>query len=70
MRLCKLQPLYQKAFDRLRYVRRDGLPDHFARLCVNRLLNQAWAMLLDMPAPLAEESVIVMADCQGLSQPQ
>ena len=70
MRLCKLQPLYQKAYDRLRYVRRAGLPDHFARLCVNRLLHQAWAVMLEMPTPYAEQSVIVMEDCHSLSQPQ
>ena len=76
MRLCELRPLYQQAYDRLRYVRRARLPEHFARLCVQRLLDRAWALLLEMPAPLAGEGVIVMAsgrehsllaDCQGFS---
>ena len=67
-RLCKLRPLYQKAYDRLRYVRRAGLPEHFARLCVNRILGQAWTLLLEMPALLVEDGVITMADCQGFSQ--
>ena len=67
MRLCELRPLYQQAYDRLRYVRRARLPEHFARLCVQRLLDRAWALLLEMPAPLVGEGVIVMADCQGFS---
>ena len=68
MRLCKLRPLYQKAYDRLRYVRRAGLPEHFARLCVNRILGRAWTLLLEMPTLLVEDGVITMADCQGFSQ--
>ena len=68
MRLCRLRPLHQKAYDRLRYVRRAGLPEHFARLCVNRILGHAWTLLLEMPALLVEDGVITMADCQCLSQ--
>jgi hypothetical protein len=60
--LDKLRPLYQKAYDRLRYVRRAGKPEDFARLCVQRLLAQAWNILLDMPSPLVGDEAIVMAD--------
>ena len=61
-RLDELRPLYTKAYDRLRYVRRTRKPECFARLCVQRLLTQAWSVLLDMPAPLVAADVIVMAD--------
>ena len=47
----ELRPAYQKAYDRLRYVRRVGLPEVFAQLCAQRLLTQAWSVLLDMPPP-------------------
>ena len=40
-RLDELRPAYQKAYDRLRYVRRVGLPEVFAQLCIQRLLTQA-----------------------------
>ena len=50
-RMDELRPVYQKAYDRLRYVRRVGLPEVFAQLCVQRLLTQAWKVLLDMPPP-------------------
>ena len=66
-RLDELRPLYQKAYDRLRYVRRTGKPEDFAHLCVQRLLAQAWGALLDMPAPLVGDEAIVMADWQGFS---
>ena len=61
-RLDDLRPLYQKAYDRLRYVRRTRKPECFARLCVQRVLTLAWGVLLDMPAPLEAADVIVMAD--------
>jgi curved DNA-binding protein CbpA len=64
-RLDELRVLYQKAYDRLRYVRRAWQPEDFARLCVQRLLDQAWGALLDMPAPLVgEDEAIAMADWQ------
>ena len=66
-RLDELRPLYQKAYDRLRNVRRTGKPEDFARLCLQRLLAQAWGALLDMPAPLVGDEAIVMADWQGFS---
>ena len=66
-RLDELRPLYQKAYDRLRYVRRTGKPEDFARLCVQRLLAQAWGALLEMPAPLVGGDAIVMTDWQGFS---
>ena len=62
-----MRPAYQKAYDHLRYVRRAGQPEDFARLCVQRLLAQAWGALLDMPAPLVGGDVVVMADWQGFS---
>ena len=52
-RLDQLRPAYQKAYDRMRYVHRTGKPQDYARLCLQRLLSQAWGILLDMPAPLA-----------------
>ena len=66
-RLDQLRPAYQKAYDRMRYVHRTGKPQDFARLCVQRLLNQAWGILLEMPAPLDRGDAIVMADWQGFS---
>ena len=66
-RLDQLRPAFQKAYDRLRYVRRTGKPEDFARLCVQRLLAQAWGVLLDMPAPLAGGDAIAMADWPGFS---
>ena len=66
-RLDQLRPAYQKACDRLRYVHRTGKPEDFARLCVQRLLAQAWGVLLDMPAPLVGGDAIAMADWQGFS---
>ena len=66
-RLDQLRPAFQKAYDRLRYVHRTGKPQDFARLCVQRLLTQAWCVLLDMPAPLAGGDAIAMADWQGFS---
>ena len=66
-RLDQLRPAYQKAYDRLRYVHRTGKPEDFARLCVQRLLAQAWGVLLDMPAPLAGGDAIAMADWPGFS---
>ena len=66
-RLDELRPAFQKAYDRLRYVRRAGQPEDFARLCVQRLLAQAWGALLEMPAPLVGGDAIVMADWQGFS---
>ena len=65
--LDELRPLYQKAYDRLRYVRRTGKPEDFARLCAQRLLAQAWGALLEMPAPLVGGDAIVMTDWQGFS---
>ena len=61
-RLDRLRPAFQKAYDRLRYVRRMGRPEDFARLCVQRLLAQAWGVLLAMPAPLEGGDTIAMAD--------
>ena len=61
-RLDQLRPAFQKAYDRLRYVRRAGKPQDFARLCVQRLLNQAWGILLDMPALLVGGDAIAVAD--------
>ena len=61
-RLDELESLYQKAYDRLRYVHRTKKPEDFARLCVQRLLAQAWSVLLDMPPPLVGDEAIVMAD--------
>ena len=66
-RLDQLRPAYQKAYDRMRYVHRTGKPQDFARLCVQRLLNQAWGILLEIPAPLDRGDAIVMADWQGFS---
>jgi len=66
-RLDQLRPAFQKAYDRLRYVRRMGKPQDFARLCVQRLLNQAWGILLDMPATLVGGDAIAVADWQGFS---
>ena len=50
-RLDELRPAFKKAYDRLRYVRRVGLPEVFAQLCAQRLLTQAWGVLLEMPPP-------------------
>ena len=61
-RLDRLRPAFQKAYDRLRYVRRTGRPEDFARLCVQRLLAQAWGVLLAMPAPLEGGDTIALAD--------
>ena len=61
-RLDRLRPAFQKACDRLRYVRRTGQPEDFARLCAQRLLAQAWGVLLEMPAPLVGGDAIAMAD--------
>ena len=61
-RLDRLRPAFQKAYDRLRYVRRTGRPEDFARLCVQRLLAQAWGVLLEMPAPLEGGDTIALAD--------
>ena len=61
-RLDRLRPAFQKAYDRLRYVRRTGRPEDFARLCVQRLLAQAWDVLLEMPAPLEGGDTIILAD--------
>ena len=66
-RLDQLRPAFQKAYDRLRYVRRTGKREDFARLCVQRLLTQAWGVLLDMPAPLVGGDAIVMAGWHGFS---
>ena len=66
-RMDQLRPAFQKASDRLRYVRRTGQPEDFARLCVQRLLAQAWGALLEMPAPLVGGDAIVMADRQDCS---
>ena len=66
-RLDQLRPAFQKAYDRLRYVRRNGQPEDFARLCAQRLLAQAWGVLLEMPAPLVGGDAIAMADWQGFS---
>ena len=66
-RLDQLRPAFQKACDRLRYVRRTSKPQDFARLCVQRLLTQAWGILLDMPAPLVGGDAIAVADWPGFS---
>ena len=46
-RLDQLRPAFQKVYDRLRYVRRTSKPEVFARLSVQRLLAQAWGVLLE-----------------------
>ena len=61
-RLDRLRPAFQKAYGRLRYVRRTGRPGDFARLCVQRLLAQAWGVLLEIPAPLEGGDAIALAD--------
>ena len=68
-RLDELRPAYQKAYDRLRYVRRVGLPEVFAQLCAQRLLTQAWGVLLDMPPPAGggvTSLPTIVADTQAL----
>ena len=66
-RLDQLRPAYQEACDRLRYVHRTGKPEDFARLCIQRLLAQAWGVLLEMPVPLVGGDAIAMADWPGFS---
>ncbi len=68
--LDELRPLYQKAYDRLRYVRRTGKLEDFARLCVQHLLAQAWGALLEMPALLVGDEAIVLADFSPLVRVQ
>ncbi len=66
-RLDELRPAYQKAYDRLRYVRRTGKPEDFARMCVQRLLAKAWGVLLEMPALPAEGDGVALPDWEGFS---
>ena len=67
LRLDELRPAYQKAYDRLRYVRRTGKPEDFARMCVQRLLAKAWGVLLEMAALLAEGDGVALPDWVGTS---
>ena len=66
-RLDELRPAYQKAYDRLRYVRRTGKPEDFARMCVQCLLAKAWGVLLEMPALPVEGDVVALPDWEGFS---
>ena len=50
--LARLKRDYDRAYQRLRYVRRMRQPQRCAALTVARLLREAWGVLLAQPAPV------------------
>ena len=56
--LARIKPQYERAYQRLCYVRRTRQYECCASLVVTRLLHQAWAVLLSQPAPLSGDVVI------------
>ena len=56
--LAHIKSQYERAYQRLGYVRRTRHYECCASLTVARLLRQAWAVLLPQPAPLSGDVVI------------
>ena len=56
--LARIKPQYERAYQRLSYVRRTHQPERVASLAVVRLLDQAWRVLLSQPAPLSGDAAI------------
>ena len=55
-RLTSLKRDYDRAYQRLRYLRRTRQPQRCAALTVARLLREAWGVLLAQPAPIRDEA--------------
>ena len=59
--LAALKKQYDRAYQHLRHLRRTGQLHAHALLTTQRLLREAWMILLDMPAPWqSEEGVIAL----------
>ena len=58
-RLAALKEQYDRAYQRLRYVLKAGLPRRCATLTVSRLLREAWGVLLAQPAPLPDDGDVI-----------
>ena len=56
--LARIKPQYERAYQRLCYLRRTSQYERCASLAVARLLRQAWDVLLSQPAPLSGDAVI------------
>eukprot|EP00969_Alexandrium_andersonii_P216392 9557644-Alexandrium_andersonii.AAC.1 len=54
-RLASLKSEYDRAYQRLRYVRRTRQPQWCAALTVAQLLRDAWGALLAQPPPICGE---------------
>ena len=56
--LARIKPQYERAYQRLCYVRRTRQYERCASLAVARLLREAWDVLLSQPAPFSGDSPI------------
>ena len=54
-KLGRIKATYERAYQRLCYVRRTHQPKRCAALAVARLLREAWAVMLAQPAPMCDE---------------
>ena len=61
-RLKVLKARYDKAYQRLRYLTKHGQPSLQVFLSTRRLLGEAWATLLAIPAPLPSGETIELGD--------
>jgi hypothetical protein len=61
-RLVVLKSQYDKAYQRLRYLTKHGQPSLHILLSTRRLLGEAWATLLAIPAPLPSGETIELGD--------
>jgi len=58
-RLESLKSEYDRAYQRLRYVRRTQQPQLCVALAVARLMREAWGVLLAQPPPLRGEGPVI-----------
>ena len=54
-KLVRIKAAYERAYNRLGYVRRNRQLERCATLTVARLLREAWGVLLAQPAPVCDE---------------